>query len=99
MKRNRLRISFLALAVGLLAAGFTSKKGVDLSHYQLDGEELCFYVPTQEEVKPVETTGIRYELFLGKTYVGFKEALPGLQKNWALMDGCYVTYTQDGLPS
>ena len=75
MKRNRLRISFLALAVGLLAAGFTSKKGVDLSHYQLDGEELCFYVPTQEEVKPVETTGIRYELFLGKTYVGFKEAL------------------------
>ncbi|MEM7187668.1 MAG: peptidoglycan-binding protein LysM [Bacteroidota bacterium] len=74
MKRNFLRINLVILVVAMVTAGFSSRNGVDLSHYKVDDDAMCFYVPTEEEVLK-ERTEVRFQLFLGKTYVGFKEAL------------------------
>ncbi len=74
MKRNFLRISFLLLVVAIVSTGFSSRNGVDLSHYLLDEESLCYNVPNEDEVMD-EKTDPYFQLFLGKTYVGFKEAL------------------------
>jgi hypothetical protein len=74
MKRNFLRISFLLLVVAIVSTGFSSRNGVDLSHYLLDEESLCYNVPNKDEVMD-EKMDPYFQLFLGKTYVGFKEAL------------------------
>jgi len=74
MKRNFLRINFIILVVAVITAGFSSKNGVDLSHYILSEDAMCYYVPTEDEIAPVRSDS-RFNLFLGKTYVGFKEAL------------------------
>lgn len=74
MKRNYLRISFLLLVVAIVSTGFSSRNGVDLSHYLLDEEALCYNVPTEDEVVELKTDP-EFQLFLGKTYIGFKEAL------------------------
>jgi len=77
MKRNILYIMSLLVVVVVVATGFTTKNGVDLSHYKVTNDApLCYNVPTEDEyslLKPLPT--ISYKLFLGKTYVGFKEAL------------------------
>ena len=74
MKRNFLRISFLLLVVAIVSTGFSSRNGVDLSHYLVNEEALCYNVPNEDEVVEVKKDPI-FQLFLGKTYVGFKEAL------------------------
>jgi len=74
MKRNILRINLIILVVAMVTAGFSSRNGVDLSHYLVDDEAMCFYVPNEDEVL-MEKVDKRFQLFLGKTYVGFKEAL------------------------
>lgn len=74
MKRNFLRINVIILVVAMVTAGFSSRNGVDLSHYLVDDEAMCFYVPTEEEML-MEKANSHFQLFLGKTYVGFKEAL------------------------
>ena len=60
----------------MLLTSFTTAKKVDLSHYAIGDLELCYTVPTEAEVlaaaAPVEP---KYQLYLGKSYVGFKEAL------------------------
>lgn len=74
MKRNLLRISLVFLVITIVFTGLSFKKGVDLSQYLLSEEEMCYYVPTEDEVA-AKATADRFQLFLGKTYVGFKEAL------------------------
>jgi hypothetical protein len=74
MKRNNLRISFLLLVVAIVSTGFSSRNGVDLSHYLMNEESLCYNVPNEDEVAE-EKVDPYFQLFLGKTYVGFKEAL------------------------
>jgi len=74
MKRNFLQISFLLLVVAIVSTGFSSRNGVDLSHYLMNEEALCYNVPNEDEVVEVKKDPI-FQLFLGKTYVGFKEAL------------------------
>lgn len=74
MKRNFLRISFLLLVVAIVSTGFSSRNGVDLSHYLMNEEALCYNVPNEDEVVEVKVNRY-FQLFLGKTYVGFKEAL------------------------
>ncbi len=74
MKRNILRISFIYLVVTIVSTGFSSKRSVDLSRYYFDGEAVCYYVPNEEEVK-ASVSESDFSLFLGKTYVGFKEAV------------------------
>lgn len=74
MKRNLLRISLLLVVVTTVSTGFSSRNGVDLSHYLLEEETLCYYVPNEDEVEEPKINP-RFQLYLGKTYVGFKEAL------------------------
>ena len=74
MKRNFLRINFLILVAALVTTGFSSKNGMDLSHYIFDEEAVCYNVPNEDEVV-VTNDASHFQLFLGKTYVGFKEAL------------------------
>lgn len=74
MKRNIVRINFLILVAALVTTGFSSKNGMDLSHYIFDDESVCYNVPNEDEVV-VTNDANHFQLFLGKTYVGFKEAL------------------------
>lgn len=75
MKRNQLRISFLMVIVAAVTMSFTTRTGIDLSHYKTVESDVCYYVPNEDEVKKDSSSTIRYELVLGKTYLGFKEAL------------------------
>ena len=75
MKRNLLSITLLLSVTVFIATGFSTKKEIDLSRFYLDGMELCYYVPNQHEVVEVKTSSRNDVLFLGKTYLGFKEAL------------------------
>ncbi len=76
MRRKLLRISLLVtVAVGVLTM-FSFKNKKKVSYFNTDGLELFFTVPTKAEAnfdnKEIE---LNHKLFLGKTYVGFKEAL------------------------
>lgn len=75
MKRNQLRISLLVAVVAVAMMSFTTRKGVDLSHYKAVESDVCYYVPNKDEAVKGQDETIRYELVLGKTYLGFKEAL------------------------
>lgn len=74
MERKLLQIGSFTLIVAIVSMGFSSKNGVDLSHYILDDTSLCYYVPNEEDVM-VADRAATFELFLGKSYIGFKEAL------------------------
>ena len=74
MERNLLQIGLLTLIVAIVSMGFSSKNRVDLSHYLLDDTALCYNVPSEEEVLVTDRVAT-YELFLGKSYIGFKEAI------------------------
>lgn len=58
----------------LILTSFSSRNGVDLSHYLMTEEALCYDVPNENQVVEREEAP-KFQLFLGKTYVGFKEAL------------------------
>lgn len=74
MKFTLLRTSLLLLATIFIAMGFSSKD-VDLSLYEVEGLDLYYFVPNEFEITPLAPAKPEYQLFLGKTYVGFKEAL------------------------
>ncbi len=75
MIKKYLKFSFLLVVVTVIATGFTSKK-IDLSQYRVTDLDFVYTVPTKAEVVdyfiPVAP---RYYLYLGKSFVGFKEAL------------------------
>jgi hypothetical protein len=75
MKSNILRTSFLILIAFGLLTGFSFKKKVDLSHYLMEDMEMCYHVPNEQEVNYFHSDESSYYLFLGKSYVGFREAL------------------------
>ncbi len=76
MRLKLLRISILLIVVLFTATGFSFKKDSSVSMFSSEGLDLYYYVPNYDEVE-VEIPEItsNYQLFLGKTYVGFKEAL------------------------
>ncbi len=76
MKKNLLQATMILIVTIMVSMSFSFKK-VDMSHYKTDGLELNYYVPNQDEVTSLfeEAAPVQYQLFLGKTYVGFKEAL------------------------
>lgn len=74
MKRNISRIVIFPLAVVIAAAGFSFSDNVDLSAYKLEDETLCYDVPSAEQVR-VAKLNDQYQVFLGKSYIAFKEAL------------------------
>jgi|TARA_R100000479_G_scaffold69849_1_gene33498 hypothetical protein len=77
MKKNIAGILTVLIVTALFFSGFTTKNNVDLSHYIIEDEVMDYTVPNEGEMitytKPVPT--LNYSLFLGKSYVGFKEAL------------------------
>ncbi|GAB5401487.1 MAG: peptidoglycan-binding protein LysM [Aureisphaera sp.] len=73
MKRSFIQIGLIILVVAFVSTGFASKNGVDLSHYIMTDEAVCYNVPNEDEV--VEESNDYFQLFLGKTFIGFKEAL------------------------
>ena len=76
MKQNIYLIAVLLVATLIGGTGFISKDNIDLSKYKTDGVEFNFNVPTEEEASLLPVVApAKYYLFLGKTYVGFKEAL------------------------
>ncbi|MDC8004989.1 peptidoglycan-binding protein LysM [Aureisphaera galaxeae] len=74
MKRSFIQIGLFVLVVSLVSTGFSSKNGVDLSHYIFTEESVCYNVPNEDEVVEEEAEDF-FQLYLGKTYVGFKEAI------------------------
>lgn len=90
MKRNILRISLLTLVVTIVSTGFSSTKKVDLSYYEFKDEAVCFDVPTEDQVI-LTNSKQRFELYLGKTYVGFKEAV-----GWKESQGRYSVINEYG---
>lgn len=75
MKRNLFKTSLLLIVLLGLMTSFSFKKKVDLSHYKMADVEVCYYVPNEDEVIVQESTEPFNYIFLGKSYIGFKEAL------------------------
>jgi len=74
MKNNLLQIT-LTLIVSVLVGSSLSFKKVDLSNYKTTGMKFAYHVPNQDDELLLTEVEPQYNLFLGKTYVGFKEAL------------------------
>ena len=76
MKRNFLHFLVMIAVVAVGATGLSFKSKVDLSAYKISEEAFCYYVPNEKESLLLDDTeDDNYQLFLGKTYIGFKEAL------------------------
>ena len=74
MKKNILQVA-LILVISVLAVSTLSFKKVDLSTYKTEGMVLNYSVPSKSDDLPAIEEIPAFDLFLGKTYVGFKEAL------------------------
>jgi hypothetical protein len=74
MKKNILQIA-LIVTISVFAMSTLSFKKVDLSTYNTEGMVLNFRVPNQSDALPALEEDVVFDLFLGKTYVGFKEAV------------------------
>ena len=76
MKKRIYLITVLLVVTVIVGTGFNSKDSADFSVFSTEGLELNFDVPTETEltllIAPVTP---KFYLFLGKSYVGFKEAL------------------------
>ena len=75
MKSNLFKTSLLLIVVLAITTGFSFVKKMDLSHYLMNDLEMCYYVPNEKEVKINHSEKPLNYIFLGKSYVGFKEAL------------------------
>ncbi len=76
MKKGIYLIAVLLVVTLLVGTGFISKDGYDFSVFRTEGLELNYNVPTEAEFTPlIAPVTPRFYLFLGKSYVGFKEAL------------------------
>jgi hypothetical protein len=76
MKKRIYLIAVLLVVTVLVGTGFISKDGYDFSTFSTEGLELDYNVPTEAELMPlIAPVTPRFYLFLGKSYVGFKEAL------------------------
>jgi hypothetical protein len=74
MKKNILQIALISVISGFAVSTLSFKK-VDLSTYMTDGMVLNFHVPRRGDVLPEIEEDVVFDLHLGKTYIGFKEAL------------------------
>ena len=75
MKQKLTRITFLSFIVIVCTIAFPSFKEADFSNYLVNKEDsFCYNVPNEHEVPSIEVAP-QFQLFLGKTYVGFKEAI------------------------
>lgn len=76
MKKRINLIAVLLVVTIIVGTGFISRDGYDFSTFSTEGLELNYNVPTEAEFIPlIAPVTPRFYLFLGKSYVGFKEAL------------------------
>ncbi|MCB0464231.1 MAG: peptidoglycan-binding protein LysM [Aequorivita sp.] len=76
MKKRIYLIAVLLVVTVLVGTGFISKDSYDFSEFSTEGLELNYNVPTEAELTPLlAPVTPKFYLFLGKSYVGFKEAL------------------------
>ncbi len=76
MKKRIYLIAVLLVVTVLVGTGFISKDSYDFSAFSTEGLELDYNVPTEAEFTPLMAPVTpKFYLFLGKSYVGFKEAL------------------------
>jgi len=76
MKKRIYLIAVLLVVTVLVGTGFISKDSYDFSTFSTEGLELDYNVPTEADIMPLMAPVTpKFYLFLGKSYVGFKEAL------------------------
>ena len=75
MKSNLFKIILLLVVTLCIASGFSFKKTTGLSKYLINDVELCYQVPNENEVNLLHPEEPSYYIFLGKSYLGFKEAI------------------------
>lgn len=73
MKKRFYFIAILPVVALLVGTGFSSNTDYDFSAFSTEGLELNFDVPTEADLSPFLAP--QFNLFLGKSYLGFKEAL------------------------
>lgn len=75
MKSNLFKTSLLLIILLGVTMGFSFKKTFDFSMYLISDLELRYQVPNEDEVHLLHPEEPSYQIFLEKSYVGFKEAL------------------------
>ena len=76
MKKRIYFIAVLLVVTVTVGTGFISKDSYDFSTFSTEGLELDYTVPTEAELMPfIAPVTPKFYLFLGKSYLGFKEAL------------------------
>ena len=75
MKSNLFKIILLLVVTLCIASGFSFKKTTGLSKYLINDVELYYQVPNKNEVHLLHPEAPSYYIFLGKSYLGFKEAI------------------------
>lgn len=76
MKKRIYLIAVLLVVTVTVGTGFISKDSYDFSTFSTEGLELDYTVPTEAELMTfIAPVTPKFYLFLGKSYVGFKEAL------------------------
>jgi hypothetical protein len=78
MKKSILIASVLLFVTVFSVLGFSSKETIiDLSHYKITENVYLYHVPTKEQANRVSLSlsSPVFSIFLGKTFIGFKEAL------------------------
>jgi len=75
MKRNLLQFAIFGLVLAVASTSLSFSNKVDLTKYKLEDAEFCYNVPMEDEVAMNEEVNDRYQVFLSKSYIAFKEAL------------------------
>lgn len=75
MKRNFLQFAIFGLVVAVASTSLSFKSKVDLAKFKTEDVEMCYHVPSEKEVALYEEVNDRYQVFLSKSYIAFKEAL------------------------
>lgn len=79
MKKKRFVIPILFIVAVVVGAGLSSNKDefdLTASVLSTEGQDLLYHVPNEKEVSPqFYFSDYENSLFLGKSYIGFKEAL------------------------
>ena len=72
---NLFKVSVLFIFLIILLTGFSFNKEIDLTKYKTNTDSFCYQVPNIDEAKSIYPKEPSYYLYLGKSYIGFKEAL------------------------
>ncbi len=76
MMRKIIRIIVLPVVVAFITVGFSkSKNTTDFSEYKVEVNTVCFNVPTFEEQQSFSRPWIAELPLIGKSFIGFREAL------------------------